>query len=167
MEPEMEVEVEVEMSPAAAKAAVFSPYSSPSTALLLQRRVVSWAKETGSPATVSVHVGDRSFNLHKDPLVSRCGYLRQAILRCGDGDGEVVELPASFPGGSEAFEVIGLYCYGDAVALDPPRRAASPGAGGTPSSSRSSPRATSGSRTSSPSPSSSSGGSCWRCGVRA
>lgn len=23
------------------------------------------AKETGSPATVSVHVGDRSFNLHK------------------------------------------------------------------------------------------------------
>uniref|UniRef100_A0A0E0I2X0 NPH3 domain-containing protein n=2 Tax=Oryza TaxID=4527 RepID=A0A0E0I2X0_ORYNI len=119
MEPEMEVEVEVEMSPAAAKAAVFSPYSSPSTALLLQRRVVSWAKETGSPATVSVHVGDRSFNLHKDPLVSRCGYLRQAILRCGDGDGEVVELPASFPGGSEAFEVIGLYCYGDAVALDP------------------------------------------------
>lgn len=42
MEPEMEVEVEVEMSPAAAKAAVFSPYSSPSTALLLQRRVVSW-----------------------------------------------------------------------------------------------------------------------------
>lgn len=55
----------------------------------------------------------------QDPLVSRCGYLRQAILRCGDGDGEVVELPASFPGGSEAFEVIGLYCYGDAVALDP------------------------------------------------
>jgi hypothetical protein len=30
-----------------------------------------------------------------------------------------VELPASFPGGSEAFEVIGLFCYGDAVALDP------------------------------------------------
>uniref|UniRef100_A0A0E0LMQ7 NPH3 domain-containing protein n=1 Tax=Oryza punctata TaxID=4537 RepID=A0A0E0LMQ7_ORYPU len=142
----MEPEMDMEMSPAA-KAAVFSPYSSPSTALLLQRRVVAWAKETGSPATVSVRVGDRSFNLHKvwrdcvkmsvdlgwdeeeedgdecvilslqDPLVSRCGYLSQALLRTGDG--EVVELPPSFPGGSQAFEVIGLFCYGDAVALDP------------------------------------------------
>ncbi|XP_015695024.1 BTB/POZ domain-containing protein At5g48130 [Oryza brachyantha] len=117
----MEPEVEVEMSPAAKGLAegVFSPYSSPSTALLLQRRVVAWAKETGLPATVSVRVGERSFSLHKDPLVSRCGYLSQEALMIRSGDGEVVELPASFPGGNEAFEVIGLFCYGDAVALDP------------------------------------------------
>ncbi|KAG8079964.1 hypothetical protein GUJ93_ZPchr0007g6292 [Zizania palustris] len=96
-------------------AGMFSPYSSPSTALLLQRRVVAWAKQTGSPAAVSVRVGERRFSLHKDPLASRCGYFSQALLlRSGE-----VELPASFPGGSEAFEVIGLFCYGDAVALDP------------------------------------------------
>ncbi|RLM85187.1 BTB/POZ domain-containing protein [Panicum miliaceum] len=111
----VDLETEVELSPVAkAEAAAFSPYSSPSTALLLQRRVVAWAKETGSPATVRVRVADRSFDLHKDPLASKCGYFSEALLESGD-----VELPASFPGGCEAFEVIALFCYGDAVALDP------------------------------------------------
>ncbi|KAL6856194.1 hypothetical protein ACP4OV_018996 [Aristida adscensionis] len=113
---EMDMETEVELSPVA-KAdaeAVFSPYSSPTTAVLLQRRVVAWAKETGSPATVRVRLGDRSFDLHKEPLVSRCKYFSQALLESGD-----VELPASFPGGCEAFEAIALSCYGDAAALDP------------------------------------------------
>ncbi|KAG2646481.1 hypothetical protein PVAP13_2KG511800 [Panicum virgatum] len=72
------------------------------------------AKETGCPATVRVRVADRSFDLHKDPLASKCGYFSEALLESGD-----VELPASFPGGSEAFEAIALFCYGDAVALDP------------------------------------------------
>ncbi|KAG2638012.1 BTB/POZ domain-containing protein At5g48130-like [Panicum virgatum] len=111
----VDMETVVELSPVAkAEAAAFSPYSSPSTALLLQRRVVAWAKETGSPATVRVRVADRSFDLHKDPLASKCGYFSEASLESGD-----VELPASFPGGCEAFEVIALFCYGDAVALDP------------------------------------------------
>ncbi|KAL6656859.1 hypothetical protein ACP70R_004639 [Stipagrostis hirtigluma subsp. patula] len=113
---EMDMDTEVELSPVAKAdaAAAFSPYSSPSTAVLLQRRVVAWAKETGSPATVRVRVGDRSFDLHKDPLVSRCKYFSQALVDSGD-----VELPTGFPGGCEAFEVIALFCYGDAVALDP------------------------------------------------
>ncbi|OEL23670.1 BTB/POZ domain-containing protein [Dichanthelium oligosanthes] len=112
----MDLETEVELSPVAKAeaAAVFSPYSSPSTALLLQRRVVAWAKETGSPVTVRVRVGDRGFALHKDPVASKCGYFSEALLESGD-----VELPASFPGGCEAFELIALFCYGDAVALDP------------------------------------------------
>ncbi|VAH44340.1 unnamed protein product [Triticum turgidum subsp. durum] len=115
---EMEMATEVEMSPAAkeaAAAAMFSPYSSPSTAFLLQRRVLSWAKETGSPATVRVRVADRSFILHRDPLSSRSRYFSQAMEEVSRD----VELPDSFPGGSDAFEVIGLFCYGDAVALDP------------------------------------------------
>uniref|UniRef100_A0ACD5UL24 Uncharacterized protein n=1 Tax=Avena sativa TaxID=4498 RepID=A0ACD5UL24_AVESA len=111
----LDMDTEVEMSPAARAAVFSSPYSSPSTALLLQRRVLTWAKETGSPATVCVRVADRSFILHKDPLASRCRYFSQAMEEVS-GD---VDLPASFPGGSEAFEVIGLFCYGDAVALDP------------------------------------------------
>ncbi|CAL5084979.1 unnamed protein product [Urochloa decumbens] len=111
----VDLETEVELSPVAkAEAAAASPYSCPSTALLLQRRVVAWAKETGSPATVRVRVADRSFDLHKDPVMSKCGYFSEAMLESGD-----VELPASFPGGCEAFEVIALFCYGDAVALDP------------------------------------------------
>ncbi|XP_051215159.1 BTB/POZ domain-containing protein At5g48130 [Lolium perenne] len=111
----LDMDTEVVMSPAARAAVFSSPYSSPSTAFLLQRRVLTWAKETGSPAAVRVRVADRSFILHKDPLASRCGYFSQAMEEVS-GD---VELPASFPGGSEAFEVIGLFCYGDAVALDP------------------------------------------------
>lgn len=115
---DLETEVEVELSPIAKaeEAAVFSPYSSPSTALLLQRRVVSWSTETGSPATVRVRLGDRSFDLHKDPLVSKCKYFSEASLQSG---GDVVELPASSPGVREAFESVALFCYGDAVALDP------------------------------------------------
>ncbi|TVU38179.1 hypothetical protein EJB05_11535 [Eragrostis curvula] len=112
---EMDLDTEVELWPVAkAEAAKYSPYSTPSTAVLLQRRVVAWATETASPATVRVRVGDRSFDLHKDPLVSKCKYFSQALLQSND-----VELPASFPGGCEAFEVIALFCYGDAVALDP------------------------------------------------
>ncbi|KAF8669402.1 hypothetical protein HU200_051751 [Digitaria exilis] len=112
----VDLETEVELSPVAkAEAAVFSSsYSSPSTALLLQRKVVAWAKETGSPVTIRVRVAERSFDLHKDPLVSKCGYFSEASLESGD-----IELPESFPGGCEAFEVIALFCYGDAVALDP------------------------------------------------
>ncbi|CAN6205899.1 unnamed protein product [Urochloa humidicola] len=111
----VDLDTEVELSPVAkAEAAAASPYSSPSTALLLQRRVVAWAKETGSAATLRVRVADRSFDLHKDPLVSKCGYFTEAMLESGD-----VELPASFPGGCEAFEAIALSCYGDTVALDP------------------------------------------------
>ncbi|XP_066400270.1 BTB/POZ domain-containing protein At5g48130-like [Miscanthus floridulus] len=115
----VDLETEVELSPAAkSEVAVFSPYSSPSTALLLQRRVVAWSKETGSPATVRVRLGDRSFDLHKDPLVSKCKYFNEASASLQSGDDDV-ELPASFPGVSEAFEAIALFCYGDAVALDP------------------------------------------------
>ncbi|VAH28570.1 unnamed protein product [Triticum turgidum subsp. durum] len=64
---------------------MFSPYSSPSTAFLLQRRVLSWAKETGSPATVRVRVADRSFILHR---VSQS--LRPTQLWCGGGAGLVM-----------------------------------------------------------------------------
>lgn len=109
-------ETEVEMSPAAG---MFSPYSSPSTAFLLQRRVLAWAKETGSPATVSVRVAGKSFNLHRDPLASRCRYFSEAMTQ-EDNSGDAIELPASFPAGSEALEVIALFFYGeDVMALDP------------------------------------------------
>lgn len=40
---EMDLDTEVELSPVAkAEAAMCSPYSTPSTAVLLQRRVVAW-----------------------------------------------------------------------------------------------------------------------------
>lgn len=48
--------------------------------------------------------------------MSKCKYFSEASLQSGDDD---VELPASFPGVCEAFEAIALFCYGDAVALDP------------------------------------------------
>jgi hypothetical protein len=52
----------------------------------------------------------------QDPLVSKCKYFSEASLQSG---GDVVELPASSPGVREAFEAVALFCYGDAVALDP------------------------------------------------
>lgn len=61
----------------------------------------------------------KSFNLHRDPLASRCRYFSEAMTQ-EDNSGDAIELPASFPAGSEALEVIALFFYGeDVMALDP------------------------------------------------
>jgi len=55
----VDMETVVELSPVAkAEAAAFSPYSSPSTALLLQRRVVAWYGYLSSSfQSIRVHGG--------------------------------------------------------------------------------------------------------------
>jgi len=57
----VDLETEVELSPAAkSEVAVFSPYSSPSTALLLQRRVVAWYVCFSLRASSPVSMADSS-----------------------------------------------------------------------------------------------------------
>nr|CAD1832509.1 unnamed protein product [Ananas comosus var. bracteatus] len=92
-----------------------SPFAaSPNTEILLRRTVLAWTQETGLPTSVRVRVDGRSYDLHKSPLTSKCGYFRRALLSSSD-----VELPENFPGGSETFEMVALFSYGYPLSLDP------------------------------------------------
>ncbi|KAK4577072.1 hypothetical protein RGQ29_027543 [Quercus rubra] len=91
-----------------------SPFSSPNIGALLKIKVISWSQETGFPVCVRVRVGDRIFNLHKNPLSSKSGYFRKRL-----NDSTDLELPQDFPGGSDTFEMIALFIYGSSTFIDP------------------------------------------------
>ncbi|XP_021751313.1 BTB/POZ domain-containing protein At5g48130-like [Chenopodium quinoa] len=91
-----------------------SPYSSQNLSALLKIKVISWSQETGLPVTVRVRVANRSFNLHKSPLISKSGYFKRQL-----NEWQEVDLPSNFPGGSETFEMIALFIYGSSTFIDP------------------------------------------------
>ncbi|XP_058210440.1 BTB/POZ domain-containing protein At5g48130 [Rhododendron vialii] len=91
-----------------------SPFSSPNVAALLKIKIISWSQETGLPVSVRVQVADRTFNLHKHPLYSKSGYFKRNLK-----DSNEIELPQTFPGGPEAFEMIALFIYGSSTLVDP------------------------------------------------
>ncbi|KAM3697035.1 hypothetical protein ACJW30_06G083600 [Castanea mollissima] len=91
-----------------------SPFSSPNIGALLKIKVISWSQETGFPVCVRVRVGDRIFNLHKNPLSLKSGYFQKRL-----NDSTDLELPQDFPGGSDTFEIIALFIYGSSTFIDP------------------------------------------------
>ncbi|KAF5482588.1 hypothetical protein F2P56_003146 [Juglans regia] len=91
-----------------------SPFSSPNIRALLKIKIMSWSQETGLPVSLRVRVGDRIFNLHKNPLSSKSGYFKKRIDDSAD-----VELPQDFPGGPDMFEMIALFVYGSSTLVDP------------------------------------------------
>ncbi|XP_002533866.2 BTB/POZ domain-containing protein At5g48130 [Ricinus communis] len=91
-----------------------SPFSSPNIGALLKIKIISWSQETGLPVTVRVRVGDRTFNLHKNPLSSKSGYFKKRLIETTE-----LELPQEFPGGPETFEMIALFIYGSSTLIDP------------------------------------------------
>ncbi|KAK1318009.1 BTB/POZ domain-containing protein [Acorus calamus] len=84
-----------------------SPYSSPTFTLLLKKTIHAWSQETNLNTSVRVRIDGKTYDLHKSPLVSKCGYFNKAFTRSPE-----IELPESFPGGSQAFELIALFIYG-------------------------------------------------------
>ncbi|KAF9589301.1 hypothetical protein IFM89_022371 [Coptis chinensis] len=97
-----------------ASSLALSPFSSPNVGALLKIKINAWAQETGLPVSVRVQVGDRIFDLHKYPLISKSGYLKKAFSESTD-----IKLPYDFPGGSEAFEMVALFSYGASALIDP------------------------------------------------
>ncbi|KAL0907054.1 hypothetical protein M5K25_025592 [Dendrobium thyrsiflorum] len=91
-----------------------TPFTSPNPSILLRRRILSWSKENNKPASVHVHVDGNIFHLHEAPLVSKSGFFRKALSESFE-----IELPDSFPGGSEAFEIAMLFSYDSPLPLDP------------------------------------------------
>ncbi|XP_022989330.1 BTB/POZ domain-containing protein At5g48130-like isoform X1 [Cucurbita maxima] len=91
-----------------------SPFTSPNIGVLLKIKIISWSQETGLPVSIRIRVGDRTFNLHKHPLLSKSGYFQKRL-----NESTEYELPSDFPGGPETFELLALFIYGSSTLVDP------------------------------------------------
>ncbi|KAK9271759.1 hypothetical protein L1049_002122 [Liquidambar formosana] len=79
----------------------------------------SWFVTSQVPTDLSIQVQDTTFNVHKYPLVSKCGYIGQIELQPSISNfGYDLKLD-NFPGGPETFEIILKYCYGLPIDLNP------------------------------------------------
>ncbi|KAF8410225.1 hypothetical protein HHK36_002748 [Tetracentron sinense] len=86
--------------------------SSPPTPL--QTRVDAWSLATGLETDVLIHVQDLCFNLHKNPLMSRSGYLKRHLT-------EPSEITLSPPLNitPETFSLVADFCYGSHIVITP------------------------------------------------
>ncbi|GLJ45670.1 hypothetical protein SUGI_0961270 [Cryptomeria japonica] len=80
----------------------------------LEKTIWKWCEATGLPTTVTVHLENRCYRLHKFPLVSRSGYLKRKLSESSE-----IVLPKSCPAGVEIFELVVLFCYGSTILMDP------------------------------------------------
>lgn len=76
----------------------------------LQQNIWAWCEATGLPTSITVHVENRSYKLHKYPLVSKSGYLKRSL-----SDTSEITLTLE----SEIFEFVANFCYGSAIYMDP------------------------------------------------
>ncbi|KZV57007.1 BTB/POZ domain-containing protein-like [Dorcoceras hygrometricum] len=63
------------------------------------------------PSDVTVIAAGTSFSLHKFPLVSKSGYIRQLVSESMDAELPAIEIP-DIPGGADGFEFAAKFCYG-------------------------------------------------------
>uniref|UniRef100_M8CG92 BTB/POZ domain-containing protein n=1 Tax=Aegilops tauschii TaxID=37682 RepID=M8CG92_AEGTA len=81
--------------------------------LWLGRSVVS-----DIPADLIIHVNNTKYQLHKFPLLLKCGLLQRL---CSDTEAdEQLPVPVALhdiPGGEEAFEICAKFCYGIAISI--------------------------------------------------
>ncbi|KAG5377083.1 hypothetical protein IGI04_041679 [Brassica rapa subsp. trilocularis] len=79
----------------------------------------SWYVKSQIPNDLSIQVNDITFQAHKFPLISKCGYLSNIELQPStSGNGYHLKLE-NFPGGAETFETILKFCYGLQLDLNP------------------------------------------------
>ncbi|XP_030974459.1 BTB/POZ domain-containing protein DOT3 isoform X3 [Quercus lobata] len=85
----------------------------------LEKREHSRFLTSQIPTDLSIQVQEITFNVHKYPLVSKCGYIGQLELQPSISNyGYNINLE-NFPGGSETFEIILKFCYGLPLDLNP------------------------------------------------
>ncbi|XVF17247.1 hypothetical protein REPUB_Repub10bG0103400 [Reevesia pubescens] len=84
-----------------------------------ERKELSWFATSQIPTDLAIQVQGVIFNVHKYPLVSKCGYIGQLELQPSISNfGHDLKLE-NFPGGSETFEIILKFCYGLTIDLNP------------------------------------------------
>ncbi|XP_041004775.1 BTB/POZ domain-containing protein DOT3 isoform X1 [Juglans microcarpa x Juglans regia] len=77
-----------------------------------EKKEHSWIITSLTPTDLSIQVQGITFNVHKYPLVSKCGYIHRLELQPSISNmGYDLKLE-NFPGGSETFAVVLRFCYG-------------------------------------------------------
>ncbi|XP_027365621.1 BTB/POZ domain-containing protein DOT3 isoform X1 [Abrus precatorius] len=84
----------------------------------------SWFIAPQIPSDFSIQVQETTYNVHKYPLISKCGYIgRLEVQPLISNSGNALKLE-NFPGGSETFETILKFCYGLPIDFSPDNIAA-------------------------------------------
>ncbi|XP_050129266.1 BTB/POZ domain-containing protein DOT3-like isoform X1 [Malus sylvestris] len=84
-----------------------------------EKKQHSWFINSHVPTDLTIQVQGITFDVHKYPLVSKCGYIgRMEFHPSPSNFGYDLKLE-NFPGGSETFEIILKFCYGLPVDLNP------------------------------------------------
>uniref|UniRef100_A0ACD5XXP7 Uncharacterized protein n=5 Tax=Avena sativa TaxID=4498 RepID=A0ACD5XXP7_AVESA len=68
------------------------------------------------PADLIIHVNNTKYQLHKFPLLLKCGHLQRLCSDTEDGEPLPIALH-DIPGGEEAFEICAKFCYGIAISI--------------------------------------------------
>ncbi|KAL6591819.1 hypothetical protein ACP70R_049682 [Stipagrostis hirtigluma subsp. patula] len=69
------------------------------------------------PADLIIHVKNTKYQLHKFPLLLKCGLLQRLCSDSDDGGDPVPVALHDIPGGEEAFELCAKFCYGIAISI--------------------------------------------------
>ncbi|KAL5753534.1 hypothetical protein ACOSP7_021754 [Xanthoceras sorbifolium] len=77
-----------------------------------EKKEHSWFVTSQIPTDLLIQVQDVTFNVHKYPLVSKCGYIGRLELQPSISNFGCDLKLENFPGGSETFEIILKFCYG-------------------------------------------------------
>ncbi|RZC62771.1 hypothetical protein C5167_024525 [Papaver somniferum] len=80
----------------------------------LDNTVQAWSLATGFQTDVLIKVQDQSFRLHKDPLVSKSGYLKRELK-----DSSVINLTPPLNITAETFSTVADFCYSSYVVITP------------------------------------------------
>ncbi|KAL5818204.1 hypothetical protein ACOSQ3_022101 [Xanthoceras sorbifolium] len=77
-----------------------------------EKKEHSWFVTSQIPTDLLIQVQDVTFNVHKYPLVSKCGYIGRLELQPSISNFGCDLKLENFPAGSETFEIILKFCYG-------------------------------------------------------
>ncbi|KAI6699576.1 hypothetical protein NL676_013900 [Syzygium grande] len=71
------------------------------------------------PADLFIQVDDVTFNVHKYPFISKCGYIRRLDIQPSISNSGYNCKLENFPGRSETFHIILRFCYGLPIDFSP------------------------------------------------
>lgn len=89
----------------------------------IERRNDNWFIQTKVPNDLIIQIEEKSFHLHKLPLVSRSGFMNRMVFQnrgYGNLSLQIDNLSLqidNLPGGSKCFELVLKFCYGWKVNL--------------------------------------------------
>ncbi|CAA2994184.1 Root phototropism protein 3 [Olea europaea subsp. europaea] len=85
----------------------------------IERRNNNWFIQNNIPNDLIIQIEEKSFQLHKLPLVSRSGFINRMVFQ-NRGYGNLSLQIDILPGGSKCFELVVKFCYGWKVNLTAP-----------------------------------------------